>query len=210
MQVSRPSPSVKDGYHHGDLRKALLDAAATLLAEGGVDAVSVREAARRLGVSPRAPYQHFRDKESLLSALAIDAFEQLGRALVSADDAAAPGQEVEEQAIAYVQFAQQAPARFQLMFGPRRGASDSDLGMAKKAAFAVSERRVRELSQPGDDAEARIVGYWSFAHGLAGLLLDTHLTDLMNVDIPTLIRRATRATLSRTGATPEPGAAELG
>jgi len=54
------------------------------------------------------------------------------------------------------------------------------------------------------------MNYWSFAHGLAGLLLDTHLTDLMNVDIPTLIRRATRATLSRTGATPEPGAAELG
>ena len=64
--------SVKAGYHHGDLRRELLTQAAALLEEVGSDALSVRELARRAGVSPRAPYQHFEDKEALLSALAVE------------------------------------------------------------------------------------------------------------------------------------------
>ena len=71
----------KSAYHHGDLKAALLDAADALLDEGGPGAVSLREAARRAGVSAMAPYRHFADKEALLAALAARAFMAFGKAM---------------------------------------------------------------------------------------------------------------------------------
>ena len=79
LLVSTLSEEGIRAYHHGDLRKALLDAASALLAEVGVAAISLREVARRAGVSHNAPYRHFADRDALLAALALQGFEVLVR-----------------------------------------------------------------------------------------------------------------------------------
>ena len=102
-------------YHHGDLRAALLSATRALLDEGGVAAVSLREAARRAGVSPAACYRHFTDKEALLTALAVQGFEEFAQALGQAFRGGRKS--FAEMGTAYVSFAVQRPGLFRLMFG---------------------------------------------------------------------------------------------
>ena len=77
------STSNRSSYHHGALRPALIAAARALLDEGGPEAVGLREAARRVGVSPTATYRHFKDKEALLAALAVEGFREFGAALAA-------------------------------------------------------------------------------------------------------------------------------
>lgn len=191
-------------YHHGDLRRTLLDDATVLLNESGQDALSLRALARHAGVSPRAPYRHFADKEALLTALAVEAFGAFGEALAAADAAAEPGSELEAQAIAYVHFGLKAPGRFRLMFGPRRFVPDDDLIMAKQAAFGVLQARVDLLARPGDDSRAQAVGYWSLAHGLTMLFLDGRVRDELEGSEEEIIQRVARATL-RTAQSPQSG-----
>ena len=147
------STSPSRAYHHGALKTALLDAADALLDEGGAGAVSLREAARRAGVSATAPYRHFADKEALLAALATRGFEQFGAALEDAardesDPLAAMG-------LAYVRFALARPGRFRLMFGP--GISDRsrypELQAAAARAFEWLEAGVRASQQPGHEPD---------------------------------------------------------
>src|SRR5919206_3833931 len=96
-------------YHHGNLRPALLRTAAKTLEKEGIGALSLRETARRAGVSHNAPYRHFPDREALLAALAAQGFAMLGEQLRGK-----PGREMGE---AYVRFALEQPQRFRLMFG---------------------------------------------------------------------------------------------
>jgi AcrR family transcriptional regulator len=145
-------------YHHGDLRAALLDAADTLLDQGGDGAVSLRECARMAGVSPTAAYRHFADKEALLAALAARHFEAFRDALAPAA-ASARGR-------AYVRFALARPGRFRLMFGPllARAPAHPVLLAAANAAFA--DLNARTGSRDG------ALRAWALVHGLAHLLLD--------------------------------------
>ncbi len=182
-------------YHHGTLRRTLLEDAAVLLNEGGQDALSLRALARRAGVSPRAPYRHFADKEALLTALAAEAFAAFGEALARADAAAEPGRELEAQAIAYVRFGLEAPGRFRLMFGPRRVVADEELALAKQGAFGVLQARVDVLAGANDDSRAQAVGYWSLAHGLTVLFLDGRVRDELDGSEDEIIQRVTSATL---------------
>jgi len=101
MSTSHPS------YHHGELRPALLRAAARILEKEGRDAISLRDLARRAGVSHNAPYRHFADRQALLAALAEEGFALLAAAL--------QGKPWREQA-AYLRFALANPERFRLMF----------------------------------------------------------------------------------------------
>ena len=100
-----------DQYHHGALRAALLTAAEAIIGERGIDGFSLREAARRAGVSPAAPQHHFGDARGLLTALATAGFAQLADALAAADAAAGPDREARTraQATAYVAFALAGP-----------------------------------------------------------------------------------------------------
>src|SRR5215212_3301441 len=92
-------------YHHGDLRQALVDAAIELLREGGVDALTLRAAARRAGVSQAAPYRHFADHADLLAAVAADGFARLRDVMIqSARTATGPREGLRELARAYVRF----------------------------------------------------------------------------------------------------------
>ena len=192
---------VKTGYHHGDLKRTLLTRAAELLEEVGSEALSIRDLARRAGVSPRAPYRHFTDKEALLSTLATEGFQAFTEALALAEKTASPGCHIEEQSVAYVRFALTAPGRFRLMFGPRHVAPDGDLAVAKAAAFGVLQARIVKEAAPGDDTRALAVGCWSFAHGLAVLFLDgrvrDELDDTVDPEDDQIVRRVAAALLSR-------------
>ncbi len=166
------------GYHHGDLRAALIAAAETVITERGVDGFSLREAARRAGVSPAAPGHHFGDARGLLTAVATAAFIELGDVLAAA--AAIAGDRrtrLEAQGTAYVGFAIAHPAAFDLMW--RRAvvdAADPDFAAAGHRAFAILDAVVRAgeppVADPLDPALAHTVAAWSIVHGFAKLVVE--------------------------------------
>jgi AcrR family transcriptional regulator len=172
------SPEPRHGYHHGDLRAALIDGAGALLAERGPEGFSLRELARRVGVSPAAPAHHFGDSEGLLVAVATAAFEGLTAALEAGNARGGndPVARLREQGVGYVGFALRHPGRFALMFrGGHR--ADAALEAAGHAAFAVLEQGVRELLRVPADAPLApsqwqvLLVIWSVVHGFAQLAL---------------------------------------
>lgn len=162
-------------YHHGDLRAALLSAARVLLDEGGVAAVSLREAARRAGVSPAACYRHFTDKEALLTALAVQGFEEFAQALGQAFRGRRKS--FADMGIAYVEFAVQRPGLFRLMFGPAvadRSRSPALL-QAIQASTTLFEDGLRSHTADGSADPLAALQAWATMHGLATLAIDDML-----------------------------------
>ena len=141
-------------YHHGDLRAAVLEAAGRLIEKEGLASLSVREAARRAGVSHNAPYRHFPDREALLAALAADGFAALDKVL--------NGKSGRELGETYVRFALEHPQRFRLMF-------------MKGEPRATYERFSGAFAGSGAEAKVAAAAAWALIHGLAGLILDGHL-----------------------------------
>lgn len=179
-------------YHHGELREALVATALRVVAEEGVDALSLRDLARRLGVSHAAPAHHFPDRTALLVELAGQGFLRLSRAL----EAAAGGERPRAGRLvlatrAYVRFALEHPAYFRVMFGPHVGelprASEHVIGAAM-GGYQVLERGVEELVGPGDPArlEDLTLLAWSLLHGAVTLFLDGPLA----LQAPRLASRA--------------------
>src|SRR6266850_8184535 len=156
----------KAAYHHGDLRPALLRAAADVLEKQGVEALTLRGVARRAGVSHNAPYRHFKDRNALLAALAEDGFRALGKAL--------EGKSGISMGEAYVRFGLAHPARFRLMFGG--GVRLSDHPALREASSLAYEALLSALRSRHDlpDPEIAAAAAWSLVHGLANLLLDGH------------------------------------
>ena len=156
----------KRTYHHGDLRSATLQAALELLEKQGPDAVSLREVARRAGVSHNAPYRHFPTREALLAALAEQGFRDFAGRM---QGAGGPG-----MGEAYVGFALERPQLFRLMFGGTLAlGSDPALASASGAAYAglvAAFRRRGDVADP----ELAAAAAWSMVHGLAQLILDGH------------------------------------
>lgn len=174
VKMTKPSRP----YHHGDLRAALIAAAEAVITERGVDGFSLREAARRAGVSPAAPGHHFGDARGLLTAVATAAFTELGDVLAAA--AAIAGDRrtrLEAQGAAYVGFALAHPAAFDLMW--RRAvvdAADPDFFAAGRRAFAMLDTVIRDgqppIADPLDPALAPTVAAWSLVHGFAKLAVE--------------------------------------
>ena len=167
MSTSRARP----GYHHGNLREALVEAALELLHEGGAEALSLRAAARRAGVSAMAPYRHFADKEALLAAVAAHGFTLLAARLAEADTAPDPVDALVAQGVAYVRFACEDPDRFRLMFGAAQPAGHPDLRAAGGTGYAILARRVATLADESRRDDLTLA-CWSLVHGLASLLVD--------------------------------------
>jgi AcrR family transcriptional regulator len=165
-------------YHHGALRQALLEAAEGLLAERGVEGFSLREAARRAGVSPMAPAHHFGDVRGLLTALAADAFDDLTASLEAVVAQGLPrAASLTRMAMTYVEFAVSQPARFDLMWRARILDPDNrDYRDAADRAFAVLNQTVSGSTAivefPTDPALAPSVAAWSLMHGFARSTLD--------------------------------------
>lgn len=170
--------SDKRSYHHGALKEALITATEQLLAESGVEGFSLREAARRAGVSPAAPVHHFGDARGLLTAVAARAFEGLRARLAAAEEQAPEGRRarLRAQGWAYVQFAIERPGGFDLMFrATRLDFEDPALAVASKAAFAVLARVFEPEASPEDALASPppvALGAWSIVHGFARLHLD--------------------------------------
>jgi AcrR family transcriptional regulator len=178
-------------YHHGSLRAALLSCAERTLSEEGAGQLSLRELARRVGVSHAAPRRHFADKQALLDALAEDGFERLGSELREAMKAAGAGFHARLLAFAqtYVRFATQHAALLDLMFAGkhRPGAADSLREAADRAfeaplALIVEGQAAGEVV-PGDPEGVAVVA-WAALQGLAalvnsGMLDDGGLDDLV-------------------------------
>ena len=189
------STSAARRYHHGQLRTALVTAALNLLADDGVDAVSLRAVARRCGVSAMAPYRHYPDKEALLAAVAVQGFDGLRDVLRAADDAATTGQALVAQAVAYVRYALDNPALFRLMFGPKRLGVHPELAEAGTAAYGVLAARVAAVTPADADRDARALGCWSLVHGLASLFLDGRISDKTGAPDGDVTRRVAEAML---------------
>lgn len=151
-------------YHHGDLRAALLRASSQVLEKEGITGLSLRDVARRAGVSHNAPYRHFPDRDALLAALAAEGFVTLAEAM--------RGHRGREMGEAYVRFALEHPQRFRLMFGGLLKLDDyPELRDSARASYAALEKA---FAGQGIDEKIAAAAAWSLVHGLAHLLLDGH------------------------------------
>lgn len=151
-------------YRHGDLKTAVLSAAGKLIEKEGLAGLSVREAARRAGVSHNAPYRHFPDRDALLAALAAEGFGFLKKAMENQN-----GREMGE---AYVRFALEHPQRFRLMFGGQL--EFSEYPELRAHAQACLGRLEDAFAGLGSETEFAQAAAWSLVHGLAQLILDGH------------------------------------
>lgn len=157
-------------YHHGDLRQTLLDAAVEMIAERGLAQLSLRDLARRAGVSHAAPRHHFKDKAGLFTALATEGYRLLA-------DTLAGDLPLIEMGARYVGFALTHPCHFEVMHQPDRcHLDDPDLVAAKDQSWAALRAG---LPTALDDAEAEraALAAWSIAHGFANLRLTGSLPE---------------------------------
>ncbi|PVC93439.1 TetR/AcrR family transcriptional regulator [Streptomyces sp. CS014] len=162
-------------YHHGDLRRAILTTALDVITTEGPAALSLRDLARRAGVSHAAPAHHFKDRTGLLTAVAAEGYALFADALTGAPD-------LRERGVAYVRFAATHPAHFQVMFQPDLYRTDDpDLLTARARATDALRAGVSGLPQAGRGEDDRLAGVaaWSLAHGFATLLLTGNLADAM-------------------------------
>jgi AcrR family transcriptional regulator len=179
----KPSPG---GYHHGDLRRALIAAARDVLREEGLPGLTLRAVARRARVSHAAPYHHFADREELLAALAATGFDELsafiGRHLAAS--AVEGGLLLREAAVGYVLFAVSQPDLFRLMFGATlsdreppavlRESSGRAYGLIHQGiAGALGAGGGDDRQDPRIESMARAC--WAMAHGIASLAIDGQL-----------------------------------
>ena len=179
-------------YHHGDLRQALIQSAEALIVEKGVAGFTLRECARRAGVSPSAPSHHFGHVAGLLSAIAALGFSDIANAMEHAKDQVRGTPLDEFQAIgeAYITVAMMNPPRFRITFGQMPlDWNNPDLLREAQRAFAILERHVRTIrgdsgaGDPRPDTQAATVAAWSIVHGFSTLLLDGRLNIFtVNVD----------------------------
>lgn len=170
-----------------DLRQKVLKASLALIEEGGLDRLSMREVARKAGVSHQAPYHYFNDREAILAELAGEGFSRLGQALSRAADQAGsePVKAVEDMGRAYVEFALRNPAYFQAMF--RADAVPLDrYPEARKREEETFGRLVESIgqafaNQPAEVRQSIVVASWAMVHGLATLILEGSLARKLKI-----------------------------
>lgn len=159
-------------YHHGDLRRALVAAARALLEESGPEALSLRDVARRVGVSHNAPYRHFPTRQALLAAVAAEGFAALSTRMAAVP--AAPGLAAGFRC--YLGFAREQPGLFRLMFdGTVEKSADPALSAASEQSYDGLRRAVHRIAPAAD--RAAVVTVWTQMHGLALVTISGQLAD---------------------------------
>ncbi len=179
----RRQPAASKPYHHGDLRRVLINAALELAEEGGPEAVSVREAARRAGVSAAAPFRHFDSRNALMTAVAEEAQRrfraEIERALAEApaDD---PLQRFRSFGLAYLRWAMKNPAHFEIISSGRHFDHDGALALSRDNAelIALTERMLTGAFEKGqlrkvDLKQVQIAGR-ALVYGFARMNVDGH------------------------------------
>ncbi len=187
----------RDGYHHGNLRRALLDAALGIIEADGVAAITMSALARAAGVSSGAPYRHFKSVDAVLVALASEGWSALiaeEQALV--DPQAPPLEQFRRAGIATVRFAVQRPIHFRLMFGPvGRRLDDPQLAARVAEADARTDALVEAATRSGEmgPGPAQALAAQAVIYGLARLLVDGHLSSISADDAEALAHAVTGA-----------------
>ncbi|THD77019.1 MAG: TetR/AcrR family transcriptional regulator [Phenylobacterium sp.] len=181
-------------YHHGDLRRALVDAARRILEAEGPTALSLRAVAREAGVSPAAPYHHFKDKAELLDAVAQEGWEMLDAAMGKAMAEAEAPDKLTAIGISYVCFAREHPALYRVMYDAARDKADlpEEMHDNEDSPYCkVRDTMVALGADPGDaiDLELATSAAWCAAHGLAemaGFKQFDHLKEALGGETPFL------------------------
>lgn len=201
-------------YHHGDLGNALLQTAIDVIKEEGVAGLRMRDLTRRLGVSHGAPANHFKDRHDLLVAIGVQGFERLTehQRKMAARPHASPMDALNAIGIAYVEFARDNPAHFEVMF--QRGLLDTPaLAQAAAHSFSFLLETIAALSpgsgRPSASAqkvrELAALGSWAMVHGLATLHVQRLLPGGASADVAALTKRVLAAMTQL-----PPGAAHAG
>jgi AcrR family transcriptional regulator len=179
VSVRRAPAPPRASYHHGDLRRALVDATIEMLAEVGPDVLSLREVARRVGVDHRAAYRHFTDKEALFAAVAEEGYRNLVATVRRDLSRLAPSDVLERLralARAYTRFAAEHPGHYRVMSGPRLNESgrfpeiEIPVGEAFGLLQAELQAGVALGALDGTDVEASALALWAQVHGIASLV----------------------------------------
>ena len=171
-----------------DLRQKVLQASLALIEEGGLDRLSMREVARKSGVSHQAPYYYFGDREAILAAIAGEGFSKLGRSFLRAVDQAGfkPAKALEAIGRAYIEFALRNPAYFQAMFRADAVPLDRypDVRKLSDEAFGKLVETIGKVfaDQPSAVRLTISIACWAMVHGLATLILEGTLA--RTIEIP--------------------------
>lgn len=178
-------PTEKTTYHHGDLRRTLLNVSVDMIDRKGIEALNLRELAILAGVSSGAPYHHFANRAQLLSAIAQEGFELLVASMSEQRDLAlnSPSARLEALGNAYVLFATSHRGHFRVMFRVDSTASAvPELSLVAGKAFQMLNDAITECQQagtaPSGDPQPLVVHAWATVHGLATLLVDGGLTNI--------------------------------
>ena len=188
-------------YHHGNLKRALINAAVTLIGEVGPRGFTLREVARRAKVSHNAPYRHFRDKEDLLAAVGMQGFRRLTKAMKrAAKTGSTPQERLRLCGRGYVGFALRWPQHFQVMFDlPSDKDRHVEYVAIGKEAFATLLNIVVECQQSGalEEGDSQNVSFimWSMVHGIAKLAI-SHQLPFRNADLLEFTDTVSRVLLS--------------
>jgi len=187
---ARRAAAPADSYHHGALHAALIDATEAILRDGGIEAFSLREAARRAGVSHAAPAHHFGDARGLLSACAAAGFDRLADAIEKS--VARAGTDAVDRlragSLAYIEFALRHRALFQLMFRrDRLDPQNAELQRAGKRTGDTLRSAIDDLTAarglPAAERSRRILLAWSLMHGYATLVVEDQCADMFGLDV---------------------------
>jgi len=199
-------------YHHGNLKQALLDAAVDLIGTVGLSAFTLREVARRAGVSHNAPYRHFRDKDDLLNAVAAEGFNSLTESMTKAAGAGRNAMErLRLSGQGYVDFALRFPRHFVVMFEtPQPIKTNLESRKAGERAFGTLTRYIEECQKegsfPGGDSTCLALLAWSLVHGIAKLANNGRFPFSGKKDVLAFTDMATRAFLSGIASLPSKAA----
>jgi AcrR family transcriptional regulator len=173
--LTQPRQRRKRAYHHGDLRAAVIDAGFALLAEKGLDAFSVAEIARRVGVSTAAPYRHFADRDEIVAAMATQAARELATEMRDAVDAAGdePVERFAVTAGVYVRYVAQRGAGFNVIFATRlQKLRDESLAAAGRELIDLLLGLAVATGRTPADALVLMERHIALAHGYVGLFRD--------------------------------------
>jgi AcrR family transcriptional regulator len=178
--MSRSSAETTN-YHHGNLRQALLDAARAISDEGNLEQLTLREVARRAGVSHAAPYHHFKDKAAIVSALALESDARLEAAMRhTMKGVKTPEARLNAIGVAYIVYAFEHPNEFRLLFRRDKGMKLERPEVPNAGAFSVLYDCVAECIAakivPFPDVETGALYLWALVHGLATLIVDGPLS----------------------------------
>ena len=184
---------MKQAYHHNDLRNALIAEAIKVLGESGIAGLTLRELARRLGVTHTAPYAHFADKQQLLTGVADVGFGLLAGELIDARNRHTdPADAFVALGVAYVRFAQKNPELYRLMFVAADLPTGEECKMSEQGerAFRVVVDAISQLEMPLPvPLEELAVAAWATVHGVAMLEIDSRMktkTEKSSVELVTL------------------------